>query len=154
NHRPVVDEFRRALAAHGYFDGDTVKVHYRWSEGDYSRYPRLVQQLLETPVVLIVADATPAVAAVKKATQNIPIVMVGVGDPVAYGIVPSLLRPGGNITGMSGGLYNYLPRNLRLLKEIMPDISRVAILAPRTGTFAGVAAVVKSIEDAAHALDI
>src|ERR1051325_4635541 len=130
------------------------KIHYRWCEGDYSRYPALVQQLVEIPVQLIVADATPAVSAVKKATQTVPMVMVGVGDPVEYGIMPSLLRPGGNITGMSGGLDYYLPRSLRILKEMMPDIGRVAILAPGTVHHAGVAPGVKAIEDAAHALDI
>ena len=154
SHRSVVDEFCRSLAAYGYVNEHTVKIHFSWCEGDYSRYPALVQRLLEIPVELIVADATPAVSAVKKATQSIPIVMVGVGDPVAYGIVPSLLSPSGNITGMSGGLDYYQPRNLRLLKEMMPDINRVAILAPGTVHHAGVGSGVKSFEDAAHALDI
>jgi class 3 adenylate cyclase/ABC-type uncharacterized transport system substrate-binding protein len=152
--RPLIEDFRRALAAYGHVDGETIKLHYRWSEGVYSRYPGLLRELIELPVELIVADATPAVAAAKAATADIPIVMVGVGDPIAYGIVPSLMRPGGNITGMSGGLYTYLPRTLRLVKEIIPEAMRVGILAPTTFDHPGVAPAVKSLEDAAHTLDM
>jgi class 3 adenylate cyclase/ABC-type uncharacterized transport system substrate-binding protein len=152
--RPVVDEFRRALIAYGYVDDQTIKIHYRWSAGVYSRNPDLVRELIQLPVELIVADATPAVAAAKEATGTIPIVMVGVGDPVAYGIVPSLIRPGANITGMSGGLYEYLPRGLRLLREILPQAVRVTILAPTAIHHPGIGPAVKVLEDAAHALDM
>jgi class 3 adenylate cyclase/ABC-type uncharacterized transport system substrate-binding protein len=150
--RPVTEEFRRALAAYGYIDGQTIRIHYRWSGDDYSKYPNLLRELIQLPVDLLVADATPAVAAAKRATTTIPIVMVGVGDPVAYGIVPSLMNPGGNITGVSGGQHDYLPRSLRLVREIMPRASRVAILSPAANP--GTHGAVKSLEDTAHALDM
>jgi len=94
--RPDHDEFRRSLGVYGYIDGKTLGVEYRWCDGVYQRYPALLKELIEQRVELIVADATPAVAAAKEATSTTPIVMVGVGDPIGYGIVPSLMRPGGN----------------------------------------------------------
>jgi len=151
-HRPVVEEFRRGLAAYGHVDSRTIQIHYRWSEGDYSRYPDLLRELMKIPVELIVADATPAVAAAKRATTCTPIVMVGVGDPVAYGIVPSLMRPGGNITGMSNAVHEDLPRGLRLFKEILPEATRVAILTPEASNHPGVGPGVTWVEDAAHLL--
>ena len=151
-HRPVVEEFRRGLAAYGHVDSRTIQIHYGWSEGDYSRYPDLLRELMKIPVELIVADATPAVAAAKRATTCTPIVMVGVGDPVAYGIVPSLMRPGGNITGMSNAVHEDLPRGLRLFKEILPEATRVAILTPEASDHPGVGPGVTWVEDAAHLL--
>src|SRR5262249_12101807 len=94
--RPINNEFIRALAAYRHVDGQTIDIAYRWCEGDYERCPALVRELLDLPVELIFAHTTQAVRAVKAATSTLPIVMVEVGDPVAYGIVPSLTRPGGN----------------------------------------------------------
>ncbi len=150
--RQVHDEFRRALTAYGYLDGETVQVHYRWSVGDYSRYPGLVRELLDISVEVIVASATPAVAAAKQATATIPIVMVEVGDPVGYGFVSSLVRPSGNITGISNNLHEYGPRALRLFKEIMPEATRVAILVP--AAIPGATSTAKSIEAVAQSLDM
>jgi hypothetical protein len=81
------DEFRRALTACGYLDGETVRVHYRWGEGDYSRCPVLLRKLPDIPVEVIVASATVALAAATQATATVPIVMVELGDPVGYGFV-------------------------------------------------------------------
>jgi class 3 adenylate cyclase/ABC-type uncharacterized transport system substrate-binding protein len=149
--REGLEEFRQRLAAYGHVEGNTVEIHYRWSGGAYARYPGMVQELIALGVELIVAVATPAVIAAKQGTTKIPIVIVGVGDPVAYGIVPSLMRPGGNVTGMSNGLHEFGPRGLRLLKEIMPDATRVTVLAPINDA---VRAATKSFEDVAHALDM
>jgi len=150
--RPVQGEFRRALAAYGHIEGETIAMQYRWSEGVYARYAELVRQLLDLPVDVIVASATPAVVAAKQATTQIPIVMLEVGDPIGYGIVPSLMRPGGNITGLSNALHEYGPRGLRLMKEIIPDATRVTILAH--GNNPGVHTATKAVEDVAHALDM
>jgi class 3 adenylate cyclase/ABC-type uncharacterized transport system substrate-binding protein len=128
--RSVIEEFRRRLAAYGHIEGQTLQTHYRWSGGVYARYPDMVRELIDLDVELIVAIATPALAAARRATLTIPIVMAEVGDPVGYGIVPSLMRPGGNITGMSHAMHEFAPRGLRLLKEILPDALRVALLAP------------------------
>ena len=128
--RPIDSELIRALAAYGHVDGQTIDIAYRWCEGDYERYPALLREMLELPVELIIAHATPAVRAAKAATSTVPIVMVEIGDPVAYGIVSSLMRPGGNVTGMSNGLHEYAPRGLRLFKDIVPAAARVALLFP------------------------
>jgi class 3 adenylate cyclase/ABC-type uncharacterized transport system substrate-binding protein len=153
--RGIYDEFRRALAAYGYIDGRTVEIVYRWSEGDNQRLPGLASELIDLGVQLIMTTGTPPVLAAKQATQTIPIVMVEVGDPVGYGIVPSLLRPGGNITGMSNGLHEFAPRGLRLFKEIMPEATRVALLGPdRINQSASAAARpwIESMEGVANAL--
>jgi len=150
--RQVHDEFRRALAAYGYRDGETVQVHYCWSEGDYSRHPALLRELLDVPVEVLVASASPAVAAAKQATGTIPIVMVEVGDPVGYGFVSSLFRPNGNVTGISNNLHEYGPKALRLFKEIMPEATRVAILAPATNP--GSTNAANAMEAVAQSLDM
>jgi class 3 adenylate cyclase/ABC-type uncharacterized transport system substrate-binding protein len=146
--RPEHSEFRRALAAHGHLEAATIDIHYRWSGGVYARNAELAQELIALGVELIVAAATPAVIAAKEATSTIPIVMVGVGDPIGYGIVPSLMRPGGNVTGVSQGLHEVGPRSLRLFKEIVPDAVQAAILTPVNAP--GVAT--KSFENAVDAL--
>ena len=150
--RPWYDELQRGLAAYGHIEGETVPIHYRWSEGDSLRFPDLVKELLDLPVELSVATGTPPVAAAKQVTGTTPIVFVEVGDPVGYGIVPSLTRPDGNVTGLSNNLYEYAPRSLRLFKEIVPGASRVAILSPAHNTGAG--EWIKSMEAVAQALDM
>jgi putative ABC transport system substrate-binding protein len=151
--RPINNEFIRALAAYGLVDGQTIDVAYRWCEGDYERLPALVRELLDLPVELIFAHTTQAVRAAKAATSTVPIVMVEVGDPVAYGIVPSLTRPGGNVTGMSNGLHEYAPRGLRLFKDIVPNAARVALLSPPRPT-PGMRAWLRSMESVALALEM
>jgi putative ABC transport system substrate-binding protein len=149
--RAWYDELRRSLAAYGYVDGQTTRIRYRWSEGDLSRYPDLVKELLDLPVELIVATGTPPVAAEKQMTSTIPIIFVEVGDPVGYGIVPSLARPGGNMTGQSNNLYEYAPRSLRLFKDIVPEASASASCVPRITRGAG---WIKSMEAVSQALDM
>jgi class 3 adenylate cyclase/ABC-type uncharacterized transport system substrate-binding protein len=147
---PGYDEFRRALAAYGHIEGETVDILARWSEGSHARFPELARELTALGVDLIFAVAAPAVVAAKQATRTIPIVMVEVGDPVGYGIVPSLMRPMGNVTGMSNAMHEFLPRGLRLLKEIVPDTARIVVLAPHSNP--GVNVMIKSVEEVAHAL--
>jgi class 3 adenylate cyclase/ABC-type uncharacterized transport system substrate-binding protein len=150
--RPVYDELYRGLAAYGHVDGLTIRIHYRWSEGDYARFPELAKELIDVPVELIIATGTPPVLAAKQATSTIPIVMIEVGNPVGYGVVPSLTRPGGNVTGLSNSLYEYAPRCLRLFKEMMPRASRLAILAPTVGFAAE--AWVRSVEGVVQTLEM
>ena len=150
--RQVYDELHRGLAAHGHIDGQTIRIHHRWSEGDQARLLGLAKELIDVPVELIIATGTPPVLAAKQATNTIPIVMIEVGDPVGYGVVSSLTRPSGNVTGLSNNLYDYAPRCLRLFKEILPDASRLTILAPTIGFAAD--AWVKSIEAVSQALEM
>jgi class 3 adenylate cyclase len=147
---PGFEEFRRALAAYGYVEGKTVTIHTRWSGGIHAKSAELARELIDLGADLIVAVASPAAVAVKKATSTVPIVIVEIGDPVGYGIVPSLMRPGGNITGMSNAMHEFIPRGLRLFKDIVPGAVRVGILAPHANPGANI--TVRSIEEVAHAL--
>jgi putative ABC transport system substrate-binding protein len=97
----LVGPLREGLRELGYVEGQNIVIVYRWAEGQYERLPILVAELLDEKVEVIVTAGTPATQAVKKATTLVPLVMVAVGDPVATGIVASLGRPGGNITGLT-----------------------------------------------------
>ena len=103
-------------------------IEYRWAEGKYERFPTLIAELIALKVELIVTAGTPASLAVKKATTSIPLVMIAVGDPVANGLVTSLARPGGNITGLTSISQELEGKRLELLREIVPRLSRVAVL--------------------------
>jgi putative ABC transport system substrate-binding protein len=129
---PVVEAFRQGLRDHGYVEGETIQVKYRYAEGRNERSPELAADLAAQPVDVIVTTATPATLAAMRATDTIPIVFVSVGDPVGQGIVCSLTHPCGNVTGLSNpvGLLN--GKRLQLLKELLDDsglpLRRVAIL--------------------------
>jgi putative ABC transport system substrate-binding protein len=119
--------FRDGLQEHGYEEGRTIAVEYRWADGDYGRFHTLVAELLAAKVDAIVTAGTPAAIAVKKATKTVPLVMVAVGDPVGTGLVPSLARPGGNITGLSSIAPDLEGKRLELLREVIPTLSHVAL---------------------------
>jgi len=112
----------------GYVEGQNIVIEYRWAEGQYERFPVLIAELLERKVEVIVTAGTPATQAVKTATTSVPLVMVAVGDPVATGIVASLGRPGGNITGLTSISEDLEGKRLELLREVLPTISRVTVL--------------------------
>ena len=124
----LVGPFRTALRELGYEEARNIAIEYRWAEGDYSRFPALVAELLAQKVDVIVTAGTPAALAVKAATTTVPLVMVAVGDPVGTGIVTSLGRPGGNITGLSSIAPELEGKRLALLREVVPTLSHVAIL--------------------------
>jgi putative ABC transport system substrate-binding protein len=124
----VLDAFWQGLRDHGYVEGRNILVEYRWAEGNVERLPGLALELARLKVDLIVAAATPAARAARQATATIPIVAIAMGDPVGDGLVASLARPGGNLTGTSFLGPMLLAKHLELLKEASPRISRVAIL--------------------------
>jgi putative ABC transport system substrate-binding protein len=124
----LVGPFREGLRELGYVEGRNIVIEYRWAEGQYERFPVLIAELLARKVDVIVTAGTPATQAVKKATTSIPLVMVAVGDPVATGIVASLRRPGGNITGLTSISEDLEGKRLELLREVLPTVSRVAVL--------------------------
>jgi len=124
----LVGPFRDGLRDLGYVEGRNVLIEFRWAEGKYERLPVLIGELLALKVDVIVTAGTPATLAVKRATTSTPLVMIAVGDPVGTGVVPSLSRPGGNITGLTSISPELDGKRLELLREVIPGISHVAVL--------------------------
>ena len=123
----LVGAFRDGLHELGYEEGRNVIIEYRWADGKYERFPALVAELIAAKVDVIVTAGTPAALAVKKTTTTVPLVMVAVGDPVGTGLVPSLARPGGNLTGLSSIAPDLEGKRLDILREVVPTLSHVAI---------------------------
>jgi putative ABC transport system substrate-binding protein len=124
----LVEPFREGLRDLGYVEGQNILIEYRWAEGKYERFPALTAELIALKVDVIVTAGTPASLAVKKAATSIPLVMVAVGDPVATGLVASLGRPGGNITGLTSISSEMEGKRLELLREVVPTLSHIAVL--------------------------
>ena len=120
--------FRQALRDLGWVEGKNISIEYRYAEGRSERLPGLVADLLRLKVDIIVTTVTPDAVAAKKATKTIPIVMASPGDPVASGLVESLARPGGNVTGLSQIAPELAAKRLQLLKELAPKLSRVGVI--------------------------
>ena len=125
---PPWDGFRQGLHDLGYVDGRNLSMEWRWSEGKPDRFPALAMQLLVLRPDVIVASGTQAVRAAKEATSAIPIVMTTSSYPEKIGLVKSLSRPGGNVTGLSNVAPELSGKKLELLKQIAPKVSRVAVL--------------------------
>jgi len=125
---PLFDSFRHGMRELGYEEGRNVSYEARWAEGRLDRLPALAAQLITLKPDIMVVSSTPAVLAAKKATRAIPIVMTSVGDPVGTGLVESLGRPGGNITGNTTLIGEMAGKRLELLKELVPGLARVAVL--------------------------
>jgi len=123
-----LEAFRHGLGELGYMEGQNIAIESRWAEGKYDRLPGLAAELVRLKVDVIVAAAVPAIRAAKEATRTIPIVMSAVVDPVATGLVASLARPGGNITGLSTMAPALVGKQFEMLKEVVPKASRVAVL--------------------------
>jgi putative ABC transport system substrate-binding protein len=122
------DAFLQGLRDLGYVEGRNVVIEYRFAEGKLERYPALAAELVALKVDVIVAPITPAALAAKQATKTIPIVFVAVGDPITDGLVTSLARPGGNVTGLSLLFPELVGKCLEELKQAVPGVSRVAVL--------------------------
>jgi putative ABC transport system substrate-binding protein len=124
----LIGPFRDGLREHGYLEGGNAVIEYRWAEGKYERFPTLIAELLAAKVDVIVTAGTPATLAVKRATTSVPVVMIAVGDPVGTGIVPSLSRPGGNITGLTSIAQELEGKRLELLREVVPGVGHIAVM--------------------------
>ena len=125
------EALRRGLRELGYIEGRTIAIEYRWAAWKDERLPELAAELVRLKVDVIVAAATLAAEAVKRATSTIPIVITGVGDPVGSGLISSLARPGGNITGLAVMSSELAGKRLQILHELLPRATRVAVLAHR-----------------------
>jgi ABC-type uncharacterized transport system substrate-binding protein len=143
---PASDSFRSeairlALRELGYIEGQNIAIEYRYAEGKFDRLPEVAAELVRLKVdVIVAAGGTPVILAARNATSTIPIVFPTVSDPVALGFVASLARPGGNITGLTIRTPEFSGKRLELLKEVVPQATRVAVLGQDA--------------NAAHALDL
>lgn len=120
--------FRQGLRDSGYSEGQNVVVEWRSVDGDYKKLPALAADLVRKKMDVIVVDTTPGTQAVKRATLDIPIIMSVVADPVGSGLVPNLVHPGGNVTGLSMMYADVNAKRLQLLKEAVPRLTRVGVL--------------------------
>jgi putative ABC transport system substrate-binding protein len=125
------EAFLRGLRELGYVEGRNIIIEYRWAAGKKERLPELAAELVRLKVEVIVTAVTPAAEAAKRATSTIPIVMPVVGDPVGSGLVASLARPGGNVTGLTLMSTELAGKRLQLVRELLPKATRVAVLAYR-----------------------
>ncbi len=123
-----VDGFRQGLRELGYIEGESFVIEYRSADGRDERFPDLATEVVRLKVDLILTRGTPAALAARNATGTIPVVIVGVGDPVGQGLVASLARPGRNITGLSAAVTEIYPKRVQLLRELVPRAARIAVL--------------------------
>src|SRR3989449_4645122 len=147
-----IEAFRQGLRELGYVEGKNIVIEYRHAEGKLDRLSELAAELVRVKVDVIVTTGPTSTRAAKEATNTIPIVMMNEGDPVASGFVASLARPGGNITGLSILFPEISGKRLELLKEIVPRLSRVAVLG--TSTNPGNAQALRETELAAGAFGV
>jgi putative tryptophan/tyrosine transport system substrate-binding protein len=146
------EPFRQAMHELGYIEGRNLVIEYRYAEGKLDRLPKLAAELVRLKVDVIVSTAPPPTRAAKAATASIPIVMAFDDDPVGNGFVVSLARPGGNITGLSSLSADVSGKQLELLKEVVPGLTRVAVLG--TSSIPQYAQLAKEIERAANGLGV
>jgi len=123
-----LEAFRQGLRDLGYVEGDNLVLELRYAEGQEERFPTLAAELVRLPVEVLVATGAPAVRAAQQATATIPIVIVTLTDPLQAGFVSNLARPGGNVTGVSGPSAAFIGKQLELLKDAVPGLTRVAVL--------------------------
>jgi putative ABC transport system substrate-binding protein len=150
---PLLDAFRQGLRELGWVEGQNIVIDYRFAEGSLDRLPGLAAELIGLKVDLIVSVGTQGVTAARNATGTIPIVMIGVRDPLGIALIASLARPGGNVTGVSGspGL-EIVAKQLELLKETVPKIRRVAILSNPANAYHQLA--IREVSVAARSLGV
>jgi putative tryptophan/tyrosine transport system substrate-binding protein len=143
---------RQGLKEAGFVEGENVAIEYRWADGHYDRMPALASELIGRRVAVIVTGSSGALA-VKAATTTIPIVFIASEDPVKLGLVPSLARPGGNLTGINFFSAELTAKRLELLRELVPTASRVAVLVnPTNAITSGV--TLKNLDAAARAIGV
>jgi putative ABC transport system substrate-binding protein len=148
--RTWADAFVQGLRQFGWIEGRTIAIEYRWAEGRPDRTGEFAAEFVRRKVNVIVSGGTEGALAAKQATQAIPIVFAVAGDPVGTGLVTSLARPGGNVTGLSNFSIDLAAKRLELLREVMPELKRLAVLA--NANYSGAGLELGEIKTAAGAL--
>jgi putative ABC transport system substrate-binding protein len=151
-HAPFVAAFRHGLSEAGYVEGRNVAIEYRWAEGQYDRLPSLAAELVQHQVTVIAATSTPAALAAKAATSTVPIVFTTGGDPIKLGLVASMRRPGGNVTGATQLTVEVGPKRLELARELFPGATTFALLVNPANPLA--ATVSKDLQAVADTLGV
>jgi len=149
---PYVAAFRQGLKEAGYVDGQNAIIEYRWAEGHYDRLPALAADLIQRKVRVIAATTSPAARAAKTATSTVPIVFTTGDDPIKLGLVASLNRPGGNVTGVSNLIVELGSKQLGLLREVAPTTTAIAVLM--NPNFPGTERQLRDVEAAARVLGL
>jgi len=144
--------FRQGLKEAGFVEGQNAAIEYRWAEGQYDRLPSLAADLVQQKVTVIAATSTPAALAAKAATSTVPIVFTTGGDPIKLGLVASLSRPGGNVTGSTNFSVEVGPKRLELARELFPGATTIALLVNPAGPLA--ATVSKDLQAVADTLGV
>jgi putative tryptophan/tyrosine transport system substrate-binding protein len=148
---PMLAAFRQGLKETGYVEGQNVAIEYRWADGQYDRAPAMVAELVRRRVAVIVAN-TPGNLAAKAATTTVPIVFTIAGDPVEMGLVASLNRPGGNLTGVTSSSVEVMPKRLELAHELLPTATIIAGLVNPTN--AAIETQLRDLQAAARTLSL
>jgi putative ABC transport system substrate-binding protein len=148
----LVAAFRQGLNEFGYVEGRNVTIDYRWAAAQYDRLPELAADLVDRKVAVIAAGGPPAAHAAKTATSTIPIVFTSGDDPVKAGLVPSINRPGGNLTGVHLFLTELNGKKLGLLHDLLPQAQAIAMLVNPTNPTAGIQ--LREVQDAARTLGL
>ena len=144
--------FVQRLRELGWIEGRTVAIEYRWAEGRNERFGEIAAEFVRLKVDVMITNGTPAVTAAKQATSVIPIVFAATGDPVGTGVIASLARPGGNVTGLSLQSADLAGKRLGLLREVVPGLTRLAILASAVNPNA--ALEIREVQAAARTLGL
>jgi putative tryptophan/tyrosine transport system substrate-binding protein len=152
DYAPMIEAFRKSLGEAGFIESRNVKIEYVWADEQYDRLPALAADLVRRQVNVIVAATTPAALALKPATATIPIVFAIGGDPVRTGLVESLSRPGGNLTGAAHINVETAPKRLELMHELMPKVKIVGLLVNPTNPLAK--SVIPTVQTAATSLGL
>jgi putative ABC transport system substrate-binding protein len=148
----LLSAFRDGLRGRGYVEGQNLSIDVRWPQGTFEHDPSPVAELIDSNVDVIVAQGTPTVIAVRHATSTIPIVMVAVGDPVGFGFIASLARPGGNITGLTNIAVDLSAKLMEVFAELVPGMKRIGVVRNPNNPAATV--MLRETEDAIRKLNM
>ena len=152
-HTPRITAFRAGLRDLGYAEGKDIVIEFRWAEGRYDQLPALAAELVRLNVDVIVTHTVPGAIAAKQATSTIPIVITAASDLLAFGLVESLARPGGNLTGRSFFNAELVAKRLELLKELAPSLAKAAVLL-NADNLTGNQLILRELEPTAKALKV